>query len=86
LSGRICFLLKKNKFDFKAENLLQDPELHAFLRKKNSPASVPYLYVNEKFIGGYDELMSMLNTGNFRDITYRNFCFGLPSIAEYSHW
>jgi monothiol glutaredoxin len=86
LSGTICFLLKKNQLDFKAENLLQDPGLHVFLREKNSPSSVPYLYVNEKFIGGYDELMAMLNEENFQDIIQGNFCFGIPSIVESPHW
>ncbi|MDR1982710.1 MAG: hypothetical protein LBQ08_02855 [Holosporaceae bacterium] len=63
LSGKICFLLKKSRLDFKTKDLLQDPELYIFLREKNSPSSVPYLYMDGKFMGGYDEILSMFNEG-----------------------
>jgi monothiol glutaredoxin len=63
LSGEVCFILKKSQLVFKAEDLLQDPELYIFLREKNSPSSVPYLYVDGKFIGGYDEILSLFNDG-----------------------
>jgi monothiol glutaredoxin len=61
LSGKVCFILKKSQLVFKAEDLLQDPELYIFLREKNSPSSVPYLYIDRKFVGGYDEVLSMFN-------------------------
>jgi len=64
LSEKVCFLLKKNKVDFKTENLLQDPELHIFLRRENSPSSVPYLYVDGDFVGGYDEIITEIEKGN----------------------
>jgi monothiol glutaredoxin len=61
LSGEVCHLLKQNKWKFKVVDLLQDPELCNFLQKINSPSCCPFLYVEEKFIGGYDEVIAMLN-------------------------
>jgi monothiol glutaredoxin len=68
LSGQIYFSLKKNKLEFETVDLLQDPELHYFLRKTNSPSRAPFLYVEGKFIGGYEELTAMLNEKKIHDL------------------
>jgi monothiol glutaredoxin len=61
LSARVCLLLKKHSLNFKAENLLQDPQLYVFLRQKHFLFSAPYLYLDSRFFGGYDEILTALN-------------------------
>ena len=56
LSAHVCFWMKKHNLSFKSVDVLQDPELHIFLRELHAPRSMPYLYANGKFIGGYDEI------------------------------
>jgi monothiol glutaredoxin len=56
LSGDVCSMLKKNKINFKDINLLENPELHLFLKEKYVLISAPYLFVQGNFIGGYEEI------------------------------
>ena len=39
LSASICFRLKKHNVDFKGVDVLQDPDLHLFLRELHSEAT-----------------------------------------------
>lgn len=59
LSADVCFWLKKRALQFRCVDVLKDPELHLFLREVHAPSSVPYLYVDGKFVGGYDEIKAM---------------------------
>lgn len=59
LSANVCFWLKKRSLQFRYIDVLKDPELHLFLREIHAPSSVPYLYVDGKFVGGYDEIEEM---------------------------
>jgi monothiol glutaredoxin len=56
MSAIVYFALKKSNLEFETVDLLQDPELNYFLRKANSPACAPFLYMDGKFVGGYDEI------------------------------
>jgi glutaredoxin-related protein len=61
LSMSIYRLLRRNRWEFTTVDLMQDPELCHFLQIENSPSCCPFLYVEEKFIGGHDELIEMFN-------------------------
>ncbi|MDR2107029.1 MAG: hypothetical protein LBO73_00680 [Holosporaceae bacterium] len=63
LCGNVCLLLKKNRINFKTENLSENPQLYTYLREKHPLFSVPYLYTNGRFFGGYDEIMAAFNGG-----------------------
>lgn len=65
LSAHVCFWMRKHNLDFKGIDVLQDPELHLFLRELHSPRSMPYLYANGKFIGGYDEIEQIFANDEF---------------------
>jgi monothiol glutaredoxin len=60
LSATVYFMLKKSNLEFETIDLLQDPELNVFLRKMNSPACSPFLYMDGKLIGGYEEIMEKM--------------------------
>lgn len=63
-SGKIVQLMKKANMDFVSVNLCEEPVLQMFLREKHAPSFAPYLYVDKKFVGGYEELEGMLKSGN----------------------
>ncbi|MDR3179356.1 MAG: hypothetical protein LBT70_00450 [Holosporaceae bacterium] len=64
LSSSACFMLKKCNYRFSYFDVLGDPELHAFLRKRHAPSCVPYLYIDGNFVGGYNEICNMFNSGD----------------------
>ena len=65
LSSTVCWLLKKNKIDFAPIDILADPEFYEFLRSLHGPEVFPYMYVQGNFIGGYDKIVSLLESGEF---------------------
>ncbi len=67
LSAHVCFWMKKHNLSFKGIDVLQDPELHIFLRELHSPKTMPYLYINGKFIGGYDEIKQFFESSNYQN-------------------
>ncbi len=62
LSAHVCFWMKKYNMAFKGIDVLQDPELHIFLRELHAPKTIPYLYAHGRFIGGYDEIERMFSS------------------------
>lgn len=76
MSGIVCSLLKKAQVRFHYINLLRDPALMAFLQRTHKPATLPYLYVNGEFIGGYDEICELVkNNRNMFDIASGSLSF-----------
>lgn len=63
LSSTVSHILKKNKIPHSCVNLLGYPNLHKFLRDKYYPIVAPYLFVNSKFVGGFDEITALHNAG-----------------------
>jgi glutaredoxin-related protein len=62
LSGNVCSMLRKNGVDFIEINILEDPELYLLLKEECVSATAPYLFVEGKFIGGYDEIKLLFET------------------------
>ena len=67
-SGTVCQMLKRNNVEFSAIDVLADPELSEYFREVNSPEVIPYLYVHGKFVGGYNRIVSLFQTGEFFEV------------------
>jgi membrane peptidoglycan carboxypeptidase len=65
-------LLKKNKIKHSCVNLLGYPNLHKFMRDKYYPIVAPYLFVNSKFVGGFDEITALHNAGKIDSLIKDN--------------
>ncbi len=61
LSSTVCYMLKKSGIKYVCINLLSHPNLYQFMREKYAPRLAPYLYVNGKFVGGFDEISALFN-------------------------
>lgn len=68
LSSTVCFMLKRCNLKFLAIDLLTNPSLALFLRMKHEPISAPYLYVGGKFVGGYETVCTMFDSGLLNNI------------------
>ena len=67
-SDTVCRLLKKNNVPFNSIDILNDPDLCDFLREIHSPEIIPYLYISGNFVGGYNKIVSLFESGQFFDI------------------
>mgnify|MGYP006124128135 FL=1 len=57
-------LLKNKGFDISKKIYVdQDPEELTRMIKMTGKRTVPQIYINEKYIGGFDELRKLDNTG-----------------------
>lgn len=63
LSAGMCFMLKQCNLKFSTVNLLTRPSLSLFMRTMHEPISAPYLYAGGKFIGGYETVCTMFDSG-----------------------
>ena len=68
LSADVCFMLKRCNLRFSAVNLLMNPNLALFLRLKHEPILAPYLYAGGKFVGGYETISTMFDSGLLNSI------------------
>jgi glutaredoxin 3 len=64
-----CFkaksLLKKIKISYEEINLENDNELQQKLILNTNQRTVPYIYINNDFIGGFDDLNKLHKSGKF---------------------
>ncbi|MBE6447640.1 MAG: hypothetical protein E7015_04145 [Alphaproteobacteria bacterium] len=72
LSSTISYILKKSCVKYKGVDLLTSPNLHRFLRDKYHPLIAPYLFVDAKFIGGFEEILSLHNEGRLASLLSAN--------------
>ena len=56
-------LLDKLKITYQEFSLNDNVDLHKKLITETNQRTVPYLYINERFIGGYDQLSSLHKNG-----------------------
>lgn len=66
MSSTVRFIMKKCEPECSTVDLLRDPSLYAYLREKHVPISAPYLYVNGKFVGGYDKVIELFHSGKLQ--------------------
>ena len=72
LSSNLCFMLKQCNLEFSTVDLLTRPSLSLFLRMMHEPISAPYLYAGGKFIGGYETVCTMFDSGLLGSIVCLN--------------
>lgn len=46
----------------------QDPDLMHVLKLMTNTSHVPYIFIRERFVGGYDDLLEELNNGKLQQI------------------
>lgn len=63
LSSGLCYMLKQCNLEFSTVDLLIKPQLSLFMRAMHEPISAPYLYAGGKFVGGYETVNTMFNSG-----------------------
>jgi len=56
-------LLNEKKVSFEEINVGQDPEKMNEIIKKTGHPTVPQVFINEQFVGGYQELQALDATG-----------------------
>ena len=52
-------LLTKNKIPYEAVDLSFDLDLQKKLVDKTGQVTVPYVFINNKFVGGYSDLLKL---------------------------
>jgi glutaredoxin 3 len=60
-------LFKKNNINYKEINVEKDINLFNDLLKLTGCKTVPQIFINEKFVGGYNDLVKFLNDKNFKN-------------------
>ena len=63
LSSDVCYMLRRCNMDFSTVDLLCRPNLSLFMRAMHEPISAPYLYAGGKFVGGYETICAMYDSG-----------------------
>jgi len=58
-------LLLENKITYEAIDLDSNPELQKKLIEKTQQTTVPYVFINNKFIGGYNDLLKLKQENKF---------------------
>jgi glutaredoxin 3 len=55
--------LKQNGIPFRFINISQDPKLATELARRTGMQTVPQVFVDDKFVGGYGEVVAMHRNG-----------------------
>lgn len=58
-------LLLEHKITYEAIDLDSNPELQKKLIEKTKQTTVPYVFINNKFIGGYNDLLKLKQKNKF---------------------
>lgn len=64
-SANAVAILNYFSVDFKSFNVLEDQELRQGIKNFSDWPTIPQIYLKEEFIGGFDILKEMAETGDF---------------------
>jgi len=67
-SATIVKILNHHSVNYKAINVLEDPNIRIELSKQSNWPTIPQLFVNGELIGGCDIAMELHNTGKLVDV------------------
>lgn len=56
-------LLQENNIKFEAIEISNDPLLRQKLVNKTGQTTVPYVFIDDKFVGGYQDLLTLKHEG-----------------------
>lgn len=57
-------LLKKKKLSYKQIELSKDKKTRLLLINQTGQKTIPYVFINDKFVGGFQDLQDLDYTGN----------------------
>jgi len=57
-------LLRSKQVDFEEIDVSRDPRLQDEVRQRSGRRTVPQVFIDEKFMGGYDELRELDDAGD----------------------
>lgn len=61
-------LLKKNRISYTEHDITWDKEWRQQLISETGKQFAPYIYINDKFIGGFDEIKDLIKTHTINDL------------------
>ena len=67
-SATMVKILNHHSVNYKAINVLEDPNIRIELSKQSNWPTIPQLFVNGELIGGCDIAMELHNTGELVDV------------------
>jgi monothiol glutaredoxin len=67
-SGMVVQILKNMDVEFKAIDVLQDPDLREGIKEFTNWPTIPQLYVKGEFIGGCDIVKEMYQSGELQEL------------------
>jgi len=56
-------LLRSKRVDFEEIDVGRDPRLQDELRQRSGRRTVPQIFIDEKYVGGYDEIKELDDAG-----------------------
>ena len=62
-SAQVVNILKSYSVPFKAQNVLEDPELRQAIKEYSDWPTIPQLYINGEFVGGCDITLELHQNG-----------------------
>lgn len=67
-SGMVVQILKNMDVEFKAIDVLQDPDLREGIKEFTNWPTIPQLYIKGEFIGGCDIVKEMYQSGELQEL------------------
>ncbi len=67
-SANTVAILNFFNVDFKSYNVLENDELRQGIKKFSDWPTIPQIYINKEFIGGFDILKDLAESGDFVEI------------------
>ena len=67
-SANAVAILNYFNVDFKSYNVLENDELRQGIKEFSDWPTIPQIYINQEFIGGFDILKDMAESGDFEQV------------------
>ena len=67
-SANAVAILNYFNVEFKSYNVLENDELRQGIKQFSDWPTIPQIYINQEFIGGFDILKDMAESGDFEQI------------------
>ena len=71
-SANAVAILNYFNIEFKSYNVLENDELRQGIKQFSDWPTIPQIYINQEFIGGFDILKDMAESGDFEQFLKEN--------------